>query len=80
MPKPQRAGAGGGRVYVSDGAGVSMTSNVGTVAWCAPEIFAPSEATTPYSLAADSYSFGMCLYELAERRAPFDHLTSRWVE
>jgi hypothetical protein len=69
----------GGRVYVTDKAGVAMTSNVGTVAWCAPEIFnSGAETTTSYSLAADSYSFGMCLYELAERRAPFDHLTSRF--
>jgi len=74
------AGSTSGRVYITDGAGVAMTSNVGTVAWCAPEIFNNGQdATTSYSLAADTYSFGMCLYELAERRAPFDHLSSRFV-
>mmetsp|Transcript_45075 Transcript_45075/g.57711 ORF Transcript_45075/g.57711 Transcript_45075/m.57711 type:complete len:321 (+) Transcript_45075:5677-6639(+) len=65
------------RVYVEDGGGVTMTSNVGTVAWAAPEIFA-GESVASYSLACDSYSFGMILYELAEKRAPFDHLNSRF--
>eukprot|EP00613_Pedinella_sp_CCMP2098_P011304 CAMPEP_0171653430 /NCGR_PEP_ID=MMETSP0990-20121206/39547_1 /TAXON_ID=483369 /ORGANISM="non described non described, Strain CCMP2098" /LENGTH=225 /DNA_ID=CAMNT_0012232843 /DNA_START=39 /DNA_END=717 /DNA_ORIENTATION=- len=50
-----------------------MTSNVGTVAWCAPEIFAKSGSeTSSYSLAADAYSFGMVLYEL------FDYYPSRF--
>lgn len=78
QPPPPVARSIGERVYITDGAGVAMTSNVGTVAWCAPEIFNNGQdATTSYSLAADTYSFGMCLYELAERRAPFDHLSSR---
>jgi serine/threonine protein kinase len=65
------------RKYVEDGGGVQMTSNVGTVAWAAPEIFA-GENIASYSLACDAYSFGMVMYELAERRAPFDHLNSRF--
>lgn len=65
------------RTYVEDGGGVEMTSNVGTVAWAAPEIFA-GENIASYSLACDAYSFGMVMYELAERRAPFDHLNSRF--
>jgi serine/threonine protein kinase len=35
-----------------------MTSNIGTVAWAAPEIFAGDAPTASYSLAADAYSFG----------------------
>lgn len=78
-PEEVRASTGGPqrRTYIEDNKGVQMTSNVGTVAWAAPEIFA-GENIASYSLACDAYSFGMVMYELAERRAPFDHLNSRF--
>ena len=55
-----------------------MTSNVGTVAWMAPEINTGESPMASYSLAVDVYSFGMVLYELAEKRAPFSDETSRF--
>ena len=57
---------------------LAMTSNVGTVAWMAPEINTGESPMASYSLAVDVYSFGMVLYELAEKRAPFSDETSRF--
>ena len=54
-----------------------LTSNLGTTAWCAPEIFTTT-GTAQYSLKVDVYSFGIVLWELWERRSPFDHLKSRF--
>ena len=54
-----------------------MTSNLGTTAWCAPEVLT-SSGKTVYGVKVDVYSFGMVLWELWERKRPFDHLTSRF--
>lgn len=54
-----------------------MTSNLGTTAWCAPELLATSSKTR-YSVKIDVYSFGMVLWELWERKRPYDDLTSRF--
>ena len=54
-----------------------MTSNLGTTAWCAPEIFTSSNKAR-YSLPVDVYSFGMVLWEMWERKRPYEHLPSRF--
>jgi serine/threonine protein kinase len=54
-----------------------MTSNVGTTAWCAPEVFTASNRAR-YSVKVDVYSFGMVLWELWEKKRPFEELTSRF--
>jgi serine/threonine protein kinase len=56
---------------------LEMTSNLGTTAWCAPELLTVSN-TTKYSLKVDVYSFGMVLWELWEKKRPFDDLHSRF--
>ena len=56
---------------------LEMTSNLGTTAWCAPELLTVSN-TTKYSLKVDVYSFGMVLWELWEKKRPFDDLNSRF--
>ena len=61
----------------SKGASLEMTSNLGTTAWCAPELLTAS-STTKYSVKVDVYSFGLVLWELWEKRRPFDHYTSRF--
>lgn len=48
----------------------SMTSDVGTLLWMAPEIL----RREAYDGQVDVYSFGIILYELVFRRAPFDDL------
>lgn len=45
-----------------------MTSNIGTVAWIAPEIFSNKKL---YTEKADVYSFGVILWELLTRQMPF---------
>jgi serine/threonine protein kinase len=57
--------------------GLEMTSNLGTTAWCAPEILTASSRTR-YSVKVDVYSFGMVLWELWEKKRPFDEYTSRF--
>ena len=54
-----------------------MTSNLGTTAWCAPELFT-SSTTASYSLQVDVYSFGMVLWEMWERKKPYEELQSRY--
>lgn len=56
---------------------LEMTSNMGTTAWCAPEILTASNRTK-YSVKVDVYSFGMVLWELWEKKRPFDELQSRF--
>eukprot|EP01128_Nolandella_sp_AFSM9_P004843 TRINITY_DN2260_c0_g1_i2.p1 TRINITY_DN2260_c0_g1~~TRINITY_DN2260_c0_g1_i2.p1 ORF type:complete len:856 (-),score=171.17 TRINITY_DN2260_c0_g1_i2:1916-4483(-) len=45
----------------------AMTSNIGTVAWIAPEVFAKKH----YTEKADVYSYGIILWELQTRQMPF---------
>lgn len=56
---------------------LEMTSNLGTTAWCAPELLTAS-STARYSIKVDVYSFGMVLWELWEKKRPFDEFTSRF--
>ena len=56
---------------------LEMTSNLGTTAWCAPELFTAGN-TARYSVKVDVYSFGMVLWELWEKRRPYDDLNSRF--
>ena len=50
----------------------TMTGNVGTVSWIAPEVFEQRK----YSEKADVYSFGIVLWELLTRRVPFADIHS----
>lgn len=54
-----------------------MTSNMGTTAWCAPEVLSNTNRAR-YSVKVDVYSYGMVLWELWERRRPYEELTSRF--
>ena len=45
------------------------------VKWCAPERLADKSA--PSTLASDTYSFGVLLFEIFARKAPFSALSSR---
>lgn len=54
-----------------------MTSNLGTTAWCAPELLTSSNKTR-YSVKVDVYSFGLVLWELWERKRPYEDLYSRF--
>ncbi|KAJ1420702.1 kinase-like domain-containing protein, partial [Ochromonadaceae sp. CCMP2298] len=54
-----------------------MTSNLGTTAWCAPEVLV-SGMKTRYTVKVDVYSFGLVLWELWEKKRPFEELTSRF--
>lgn len=56
---------------------LEMTSNLGTTAWCAPEVLTASNKAS-YSVKVDVYSFGMVLWELWERKRPFEDLSSRF--
>jgi len=50
----------------------TMTTNIGTVAWIAPEIFQKKH----YSEKADVYSFGIILWELLTREMPYGPVES----
>jgi serine/threonine protein kinase len=54
-----------------------MTSNLGTTAWCAPELLT-STAKARYTVKVDVYSYGMVLWELWERKRPYEELYSRF--
>lgn len=54
-----------------------MTSNLGTTAWCAPELLV-TESAVSYSLKVDVYSFGMVLWEMWERKRPFHDVVSKF--
>jgi len=54
-----------------------MTSNLGTTAWCAPEVLVSGQKTR-YTVKVDVYSFGLVLWELWEKKRPFEELTSRF--
>jgi serine/threonine protein kinase len=54
-----------------------MTSNLGTTAWCAPEVLVAGMKTR-YTVKVDVYSFGLVLWELWEKKRPFEELTSRF--
>jgi serine/threonine protein kinase len=69
------AAASGGNRYSSFHP--EMTSNLGTTAWCAPELLTAAN-TTRYSVKVDVYSFGMVMWELWEKRRPYDEFHSRF--
>jgi serine/threonine protein kinase len=48
----------------------TMTGQMGTCHWMAPEVL----ASQPYSLAADVYSYGIMAWEIAARKTPYKHL------
>jgi serine/threonine protein kinase len=54
-----------------------MTSNLGTTAWCAPELLTAT-AKARYTVKVDVYSYGMVLWELWERKRPYEELYSRF--
>lgn len=53
-------------------AGATMTGNIGTAAWMAPEVFNAKN----YTEKADVYSFAMCLYEMVTQLQPFHEISS----
>ncbi|CAM9146986.1 unnamed protein product, partial [Hapterophycus canaliculatus] len=58
---------------------LGLTTNLGTVAWAAPEMLLGGEGGRgEYTSKVDVYSFGVVLWELWERRRPFEELRSRF--
>ena len=51
-----------------------MTSNLGTTAWTAPEMFVP-DLMAEYGLKVDVYSFGIVLWEMFECALPYSGLS-----
>eukprot|EP01114_Cavostelium_apophysatum_P012644 TRINITY_DN2881_c0_g1_i4.p1 TRINITY_DN2881_c0_g1~~TRINITY_DN2881_c0_g1_i4.p1 ORF type:complete len:997 (+),score=287.22 TRINITY_DN2881_c0_g1_i4:2154-5144(+) len=49
-----------------------MTSNVGTIAWIAPEVLSGQK----YGEAADVYSLGIVIWEIFTRKLPFEDIPS----
>lgn len=56
----------------------TMTSNVGTPCWTAPELMTES-ATTQYSLKVDVYSFAILVWQLYTGKMPFCHINGSVV-
>jgi serine/threonine protein kinase len=56
-----------GIARILDEVTAKMTMQVGTCHWMAPEVI----NSEPYSLAADIYSFGIVLWEIAARETPY---------
>ena len=56
-----------GIARILDEVSAKMTMQVGTCHWMAPEVI----NSEPYSLAADIYSFGIVLWEIAARETPY---------
>lgn len=52
-----------------------LTANVGTVQWCAPEMFSPRPGKVEYDQAVDVWAYGIVLWELETRQAPFAQYT-----
>eukprot|EP00904_Undaria_pinnatifida_P005064 jgi/Undpi1/1688/HiC_scaffold_11.g05078.m1 len=58
---------------------LGLTTNVGTMAWAAPEMLLGGDGGRgEYTVKVDVYSFGVVLWELWERRRPFEDLRSRF--
>lgn len=56
----------------------TMTKNIGTVAWIAPEVLS---AKGEYTEKADVYSFGIIVWEAYARKQPFaDQQAFRYVQ
>ena len=52
--------------------GGDMTAETGTYRWMAPEVIEHQK----YSLAADVYSFGICVWELLTAQVPYEKLSA----
>lgn len=66
-----------GQTFFTSHTNLEMTSNLGTTAWCAPEVLT-SSSRARYSIKVDVYSYGMVLWELWEKKRPFEEYTSRF--
>lgn len=51
----------------------TMTANVGTAQWTAPEVLAGKE----YNESADMYSLGIVAWELLTGKCPYDHISNQ---
>jgi serine/threonine protein kinase len=66
-----------GQTHMTGAPNLEMTSNLGTTAWCAPEVLT-SSSRARYSIKVDVYSYGMVLWELLEKKRPFEEYSSRF--
>eukprot|EP00051_Salpingoeca_urceolata_P002077 m.46892 g.46892 ORF g.46892 m.46892 type:complete len:1201 (-) comp11886_c0_seq2:75-3677(-) len=60
--------------FVGTAAVSMLTRGVGTLLWCAPEVWTAES----YGSACDVYSFAIVIYELLHRKPPFAHLQVSW--
>ena len=56
----------------------TMTSNIGSPCWTAPELMTES-ATTQYSVKVDVYSFSIICWQLFTGKAPFEEINGSLV-